>query len=112
MKLFRSVYAAQTGQSEDDFAPSIAAALFTENEGLLLRWLSPNTGNLIDRLSKLKSVDEIADELYLVILTRRPAAEERAAVVKYLEVDGDGREAALREMAWALLASSEFRFNH
>ena len=111
LKLFRSVYAAQPGRAEDDFVPSVAAALFAENEGLLLRWLTPAPGNLVNRLSKLKKADAIAEELYSSILTRRPTDEERAAVVRYL--DGtDGRESLLREMAWALFASSEFRFNH
>lgn len=111
LKLFRSIYAGQKGQPEDDFVPSIAAALFAENEALLLRWLTPEKGELIARLVKLKSTDAIAEELYLSVLTRRPTTEEREAVAEYVESAGD-REAALREMAWALLASSEFRFNH
>ena len=111
LKLFRSVYAAQPGQEENSFVPSVAAALFAENEVMLLRWLAPEKGNLIDRLSKSGEASDIADELYIAILTRRPSDEERTAVSNYLQSDGE-RKDLLREMAWALLVSSEFRFNH
>jgi hypothetical protein len=112
LKLFRSVYAAQPGQSEDGFTPSVAAALFAENESLLVGWLAPQETNLAARLAKLTDAKVVADELYMSVLTRLPTDEERAVVTKYLETNADGRAVAIREMAWALLASSEFRFNH
>ncbi len=112
MKLFRSVYAAQPGQSEDEFTPSVAAALFAENESLLVGWLAPQETNLAARLAKLTDAKVVADELYMSVLTRLPTDEDRAVVTKYLETNADGRAVAIREMAWALLASSEFRFNH
>ncbi len=54
----------------------------------------------------------IADELYLSLYTRRPTEEERAEVARYLADRGKERVPALQELAWALLASTEFRFNH
>ena len=40
--------------------------------------------------------------------------DERAEVASYLAGRPDPKErpAAVRELAWALLASTEFRFNH
>ena len=37
---------------------------------------------------------------------------ERKEVAAHLERNGKRREAALGELAWALLASTEFRMNH
>ncbi len=111
LKLFRSVYAGQPGEAEDEFNPSLAAALFVANETLLLDWLSRSDGNLMDRLMKCAD-DEVAAELYLSVLSRDATEDERLAVSGYLSENSDGREAALREMAWALLGTAEFRLNH
>jgi len=111
-KLFRSVYAGQPGLPEDGFSPSLSAAFFVSNEKLLIKWLAPAKGNLIDRLSKLKTPAALADELYLSLLSRFSTEEEKTSVAEYLKNNPDGRTAALSEMAWALLASTEFRLNH
>jgi hypothetical protein len=46
------------------------------------------------------------------VLTRLPDAEERAEVAAYLEKQNARRTAALGDLAWALIASAEFRLNH
>jgi hypothetical protein len=112
LKLFQSVYAAQPGETEDEFMPSLASALFVSNEELLLKWLTPESGTLLERLLKLPQPEAVADELYMTILTRNPTDEERTSVSEYLQACPDGREVAIREMAWALLACAEFRLNH
>ena len=61
---------------------------------------------------RLADPSAIADELYLSLYTRRPTDEERAEVARYLADRGKERVPALQELAWALLASTEFRFNH
>jgi hypothetical protein len=66
----------------------------------------------VDRLTKLTDVGAVADELYLSVLTRQSSAEERKEVADFLAGRRNDRGAALQELAWALLASAEFRFNH
>ena len=75
-------------------------------------WVRPQPGNLLDRLSKLTEPAAVADELYLSVYTRRPAADEAAAVAEFLTGRDQDRMAALQELVWALLASVEFRFAH
>ena len=48
------------------------------------------------------------DELYLSIFTRLPDDEERKEAADFLARQPAGHA----ELAWALLASTEFRFNH
>ncbi len=81
-------------------------ALFLANGPMIRGWLTINNG-LAARLSKLQG-DALADELYLSVLTRLPNAEERKDVADFLT--RTNRNVA--ELAWALLASTEFRFNH
>ena len=90
----------------------MAHSLFLMNERMVLDWLKPKSGNLMARVAKLTSPSEVADELYLSVLTRQPEKEETAEVENFLKKHGSRREGALLELAWALLASAEFRLNH
>ena len=83
-----------------------------ENERMVIEWLKPKENNLVARLGKLSAPAEIADELYLSVLTRQPEKEEVSEVENFLKKNESNREEALRELTWALLASAEFRLNH
>lgn len=106
---FVNLYAEAPGQ---DFAATVNQALFFGNGGTVEAWLKPAGENLTARLTALSDPGELADELYLSVLTRRPTADERAAVAAYLKDRPKDRPAAVQELAWALMSSSEFRFNH
>jgi Protein of unknown function (DUF1549)/Protein of unknown function (DUF1553) len=98
------------GQPQQEFQATIDQALFLANGSVVRGWLVPRSGNLLDQL--LAKPSDVADELYLAILTRRPSEEERRAIDNYLHDRQGSRPDALQELAWALLASAEFRFNH
>lgn len=110
-RYFLPTFSAAPGESDSAFRASLDQVLSLSNGFLLRDWLTPRPGSLTDRLNKLESVSAIADELFLSVLTRRPTTEEIQAVEDYLKGRND-REIALQELAWALLTSSEFRFNH
>ena len=105
-------FAAAAGQPQDATEPTVHQALFLSNGRQIQNWLAPSNGSLVGRLAGITDSSAIADELYLSLYTRRPTDEERAEVVRYLADRGKERVAALQELAWALLASTEFRFNH
>jgi hypothetical protein len=54
----------------------------------------------------------VTDELFLAILSRRPTAAERQSLRDQLPVDSESTAIAYRELAWALLMTSEFSLNH
>lgn len=112
LALFVATFANPAGEPEVEFAPSMSHSLFLMNERLVLDWLKPRGTNLTARLAKLTAAPAIADELYLAVLTRPPEKVEIAEVESYLARNSSRREAALSELAWALLASAEFRMNH
>ena len=54
------------------------------------------------------------DALYLAALSRKPTPEEADKLLKYVERGGVSKnnKKALADVYWALLNSSEFKFNH
>jgi len=110
-RLFVSVFGNAAGEPEVGFQPSMTHALFLMNDQVVLDWLKPHPGTLVARLSALKG-DAVADELYLGVLGRFPEAAERKEVGSFLERNAKDLATALGELAWALLASTEFRMNH
>jgi uncharacterized protein DUF1549/uncharacterized protein DUF1553 len=109
---FVATFGSKPGQPQGHFEATLGQALFLANGKTVRGWLAPRAGNLTDRLGRLKTDDAVADELYLSALTRPPTDEERKEVAAFLKGRTGDRTAALQELAWALLASAEFRFNH
>ncbi len=109
---FVGLFGGGPGQNQTDFYATVDQALFFANGGSVLSWLAPSGENLTGRLTKLDNAQAIADELYVTVLSRRPTAQEVAEVGQYLAGRPNDKPVALQEMAWALVTSSEFRFNH
>ena len=97
---------------EVEFSPSLKSSLFVLNDKAVLDCLTQQPGNLVDRLMNETEPVAFADELYLSILTRRPTDDERADVADYLARNESRRLAAVTNLSWALLASTEFCLNH
>jgi hypothetical protein len=96
---------------ELEFSPSLKAALFVMNDPLVAQLLQPANGNLADRLAKLEAPNELAEELYLSVLSRFPIESEQEFVRGHLQQQPD-RPAAVSNLIWSLLASTEFCLNH
>lgn len=105
---FVRLYGGLPGQ---DYQATVNQALFFGNGSVLETWLKPAAGNLVARTQEKMEPSAAADELYFTILSRPPTPEEQTAVADFLK-DRPDRPVAIAELAWALLASAEFRFNH
>jgi hypothetical protein len=112
MNPFIHQFSRAAGQVQDASDSTVHQALFLANGQPLQGWLAPSEPLLVGRLVKLSDSSALAEELYLAILTRRPTPDEREEVSKYLAQRGSERTQAIQELAWALLTSVEFRFNH
>jgi hypothetical protein len=106
------------GQPQDaaEASATVDQALFIANGSPVRSWLNPRSGLLIERCVGLDDASAVAELLYLSLLSRRPTSEEREEVAGYLarRIKEQPREraSALGELAWSLIASAEFRFNH
>ena len=111
---------AQTRESERTSVPTVTPALHIFNGDTLNNKLRA-PGSSISMLLKLGFTDDqIVDYLYLASFSRPPTEKERTALVDGLqkaeqqigpEADETHR-AALNDLAWAMLTSEEFVFNH
>lgn len=108
---FVKAFANQPREPEEEFTPSLKAALFVLHDAAVLGLLKPAAGNLVGRAAALPDA-AATDELYLAVLSRAPSADERAAVARVLAKHPDARAEAVGRVAWALLASMEFGVNH
>jgi hypothetical protein len=103
------VFAGSPGQPQTDFFATPEQALYFENGGVLRSW----TSTLAARLAALKEPRAIAEELYLTTLTRFPEETEARDVSSAISTQPPEKlNAALSDLAWALITSNEFRFAH
>lgn len=82
------------------------------NNGQVYSLISTREGGLHHRLANSEAPwEQRVEELYLSVLSRRPAEEETKKFVEFL-TGGEDPGAQLREAIWTLMTCSEFRFNH
>jgi hypothetical protein len=96
----------------DDFQATVNQSLFLGNGSQVDKWLGVGKDSLTERLTAIDDSAKLAEELYLSVLTRMPEDVEAADVAQYLEGRTEDRAAAVGELVWALVSSTEFRFNH
>jgi len=94
----------------ESFDARVEQALFLANGPSLKSWLTPGGGNLTDRLLKA-APEAFAEELYLSVYTRKPTPDEAKLIANFLARRED-KPRAVQDLVWALLATTEFRFNH
>jgi uncharacterized protein DUF1549/uncharacterized protein DUF1553 len=109
---FVAIYAAGPGQPQNDFFATADQALFVANGGSINGWIAPGGGNVSERMVRENDPRKAADDLFLTILSRPPTPEESADVARVLAVQPGEKAAAVQQLAWGLLTSAEFRFNH
>lgn len=109
-----NLFGSQPGDAafNQDFEATLDQTLFLTNGATLRDWLTARPGSLVERMNARKDASLVAEELYLSVLSRMPSAEERKEVAAYLTRRSAERVPALQDLAWALLTSAEFRFNH
>jgi hypothetical protein len=92
---------------------SILQALMLMNGRVIAEETSIERSNLLAGILDAPFFDTGSriETLYLATLTRPPTAKERERVTKYLDEAKD-KKAALADVFWALLNSSEFILNH
>lgn len=112
---FVQLFGGEPGRPPEGFVSTADQVLFLANDPAIVGFVRPKAGNLADRLLKLPADNprQIAEELFLSTLTRRPTNADVEDVTAYLAgTTAEARSAAIQELIWAAISSSEFRFNH
>lgn len=99
-----------------EYHTSIPQALTMMNNKLVVDATHPDRGEVLGAVcsSGFMSTAGKIEALFLAALSRKPRPEEAARFLKYVENGGvnDNPKKALADVFWALLNSTEFRFNH
>jgi hypothetical protein len=111
--LFLAKFVAQ--DQKTDYQTSILQALYLmNNEFIADRTRLEKNRTLATLAEQRTSTDRKIESLYLVVLSRKPRAEERERFVKYVDKGGPAGDSkkALADVFWVLLNSPEFLLNH
>ena len=70
-------------------------------------------GSRITKLATASMTDEaLTDEFYLSFYSRFPTDAEKTATLSYLKNHNGQRRRAAEDIAWSLMNTTEFLFNH
>ncbi|MEX0717053.1 MAG: DUF1549 and DUF1553 domain-containing protein [Planctomycetaceae bacterium] len=108
-------YFADIENGVGDYQASLFEHLYLDNSADVSRIIAPREGNLLSRLlDEEQSVEDRVSRLYLTVLNRRPTETETQRFAEYVAAaeDDKARERVWHDAVWAVMNSSEFRFNH
>jgi hypothetical protein len=112
LKVFGRPQRVTACECERQQAPSVAQVLHLMNAPEVQARLS-HEGGFIARLVRREKLDDVVvDEVYLTFYSRLPAADERRAALEHLAGRKEHRREAIEDLAWSLMNSLEFVFNH
>ncbi len=102
-----------TCECERTSTPSMVQVLHISNGNTLNQKLAAK-GNRLDQLLAAKTPPEaIIDEAYLSTYSRFPTTGEKQQLMQLIaKVPADQQRAAVEDLYWSLLSSTEFLFNH
>lgn len=99
-------------ECERNHEPNVAQVLHLLNSPQVNDKLAHEAGIVARLHHDIRDDAKIVDELYLIYFSRFPKTAEKQAAVAHLKRRAAKRRQAVEDLAWALLNSVEFRFNH
>ncbi|TDU73390.1 Ig-like protein group 2 [Prosthecobacter fusiformis] len=104
--------ASQECPCERERKSSVIQALHLMNSNDLQAKLSAKDGKITGWVKSDLAEPQIVKEVYLSAYNRLPNAEELRTALKFFTTPGATRQTAVEDLAWALINSAEFVFNH
>lgn len=101
-----------TCECERSDDPSMVQVLHLSNGDTLNPKLASETNMIASMMKENVSNQQIIEKLFLRALTREPSQSEMEKLESIVTEYGEDRATALQDVAWSILTSSEFTFNH
>ncbi len=101
-----------TCDCERSAEPSMVQVLHLSNGETLNPKLTSPSNRIHQMIGSGKTDEAIVRELFLVALSREPDANERKQLLSVLSEYEHDRATGLEDIAWSVLTSTEFIFNH
>jgi len=112
LKLFGRPTRTTACECERTVEPSVAQVLHVMNSPEIQAKLSHEGGRLHALVRSLHDDAQLVEELYLLFYSRFPTEDERRSAVAYLQSHAENRRQAAEDIAWSMMNTSEFLFNH
>jgi hypothetical protein len=112
LKLFGRPVRASACECERSQEPSVAQVLHLLNAPALQAKLSHEGGTVAHLVRTHPSDSALVEELYLTFFCRPPTAKEQLEATAYLRQHRDQPREAAEDLAWSMMNSLEFVFNH
>jgi hypothetical protein len=112
LKVFGRPERSSACECERNAEPGVAQVLHLMNAPEVQAKLSHEGGTVARLVKKHPSDGPLAEELYLTFYARLPGPAERKLVLAHLAENRHRRRQAAEDVAWTLLNSLEFAFNH
>lgn len=112
LKLFGRPVRTTACECERVGEPTVAQVLHVLNSPEIQARLSHDGGRLAKLERQLSDDGRLVEELYLMFFSRYPTARERETAVRHLSKEPGQRREAVEDLAWSLMNSLEFVFNH
>ena len=112
LKLFGRPARVSACECERTHEPSVAQVLHLLNAPEVHAKLSHASGRVARLVRRLSDDRALAEELYLTFYSRFPDENERTVAEDYLKKRKNDRQKAAEDLAWSLMNSLEFVFNH
>jgi hypothetical protein len=114
LRVFGRPVRATPCECERTAEPGVSQVLHLLNSREIHAKLTHDAGTIARLVRRLPKDTELADELYLTFFSRYPSPEERKVALEHLALarDSAGRRQAAEDLAWSLMNSLEFLFNH
>ncbi len=111
LRLFGRPLRATACTCERNAEPNVSQVLHLLNSPALQAKLSHRGGRLAQLVPAMSDNSRLVDELYLTFFARHPSSEERQVAEPFLAQSADRAQAA-QDLAWSLMNTLEFVFNH
>ncbi|MBP90358.1 MAG: hypothetical protein CMJ64_27240 [Planctomycetaceae bacterium] len=92
--------------------PTVGQVLHVLNSSEIHAKLAHEAGQVTRLVNANKSDADVVDSLYLTFFARMPNSDEKSTALNYFKTTDSGRRAAAEDLAWSLMNSLEFVFNH
>ena len=112
LKLFGRPTRVTACECERSVEPSVAQVLHVLNSPEIQDKLSHEGGRVAGLVQRISDDGLLVDEFFLTFLNRYPSEDERTRATNFLHDHAADRREAAEDLAWSLLNTVEFVFNH
>jgi hypothetical protein len=112
LKLYGRPQRATACECERIHEPSVSQVLHLLNAPEIHAKLTHERGNIAKWVREKKSDADLVDEIYLTFYSRVPSEAERKTSQEHLQRNAGQRRQAAEDLAWTLMNTLEFVFNH